>query len=116
MRIILRLKITLLVLSVLFFAVPHAKAQPPTDPTDMEGMRAFVEAAKARLTEVGFQDFRKEATAEGRWKQNTTYLILLENGRLSPYPYLRPELGRQGHKFSVRSRRGSGQSGRVYRV
>ncbi|MXZ13424.1 MAG: hypothetical protein F4Y78_05395 [Candidatus Dadabacteria bacterium] len=41
-------------------------------------MRTFIEAAKTRIIEVGFNEFRKEAKVEGDWKQEDTYLILLE--------------------------------------
>lgn len=71
-------KLGLIILSVLFFAVPYAEAQPPTDPKDMESMRAFVEAAKTRALEVGFSLLRKEAVVEGDWKRDTIYLIILE--------------------------------------
>lgn len=71
-------KLSLIILSVLFFAVPYAEAQPPTDPKDMESMRAFVETAKTGFLEIGDEEFRKAAAVEGEWKQDTTYLIVLE--------------------------------------
>ena len=47
-------------------------------PTNMEGMRDFVEAARTEAVELGFLILRNEAKIEGRWKNNTVYLLLLE--------------------------------------
>ena len=78
-------RLSLIILTVLFFAAPYAEAQVPSDPKDMESMRAFVDTAKARALEADFTEFRKEVAVEGVWKQGTTYLIVLE---LDGFPFI----------------------------